>query len=87
MNSKDLEINEERTFELESFGGDDSRAEIIGEAGILTDPPDIDQYSKDLELAANTDFKNKPYIQSLMFSWNKIAEKYSVLIGELLSRK
>jgi len=67
--------------------GDDSRAEIIGEAGILTDPPDIDQYSKDLELAANTDFKNKPYIQSLMFSWNKIAEKYSVLIGELLSRK
>ena len=67
--------------------GDDSRAEIIGDAGILTNPENIDQYAKDLELAVSTDFKNKPYNQSLQFSWNKIAEKYSVLIGELTSRK
>ena len=65
--------------------GDDSRAEIIGEAGILTDPQNIDQYAKDLMMAANTSYKNKPYVQSLKFSWNKVAEKYSHLIHEISS--
>ena len=64
---------------------DDSRAEIIGEAGILTNPANIDQYTKDLTIAANTNYRNIPYNQSLRFSWNKIAEKYSDLIAETLS--
>src|SRR5579872_3242079 len=55
---------------------DDSRAEIISDAGILTDPTNIDQYARDLEIAARTDYKNKPYSQATSFSWNKIAEKY-----------
>ncbi|MDP2632582.1 MAG: glycosyltransferase [Candidatus Curtissbacteria bacterium] len=62
---------------------DDSRAEIIGEAGILTDPTNIEKYSKDLQIAVNTNYKNKPYEQSLKFSWNKVAEKYSKLITTL----
>ena len=62
---------------------DDSRAEIIGPAGILTNPNNIEQYSKDLELAVKTNYKNAPYMQALKFSWNKIAQKYSDLVGEL----
>ena len=62
---------------------DNSRAEIIGPAGILTDPSNIEQYAKDLELAASTNYKNIPYTQALKFSWNKIAQRYADLIGEL----
>ncbi len=63
---------------------DDSRAEIISDAGILTDPTNSDQYAKDLQLAAKTNYKNKPYVQALKFSWNKIAEQYLDLINQLL---
>lgn len=66
---------------------DDSRAEIIADAGILTDPTNISQYAGDLELAAKTNYKNKPYMQALKFSWNKVAEKYLLLISSLLSKK
>ncbi|HSX18644.1 MAG TPA: glycosyltransferase family 4 protein [Candidatus Saccharimonadales bacterium] len=66
---------------------DDSRAEIIADAGILTDPENINQYARDLEIAAKTDYKNKPYSQSTNFSWNKIAEKYILLIEDLLKKK
>ena len=63
---------------------DDSRAEIIGPAGILTNTSNIEQYAKDLELAAKTNYKNIPYMQALKFSWNKVAAKYSDLITDLL---
>lgn len=63
---------------------DDSRAEIIGDAGILTDPTNITQYARDLEIAAKTNYRNKPYMQSLKFSWNKVAQKYMDLIASLL---
>ena len=62
---------------------DDSRSEIVGDAGILTDPTNFDQYAKDLKLAAGSNYRNKPYAQALNFSWNKIAQKYSDLITEL----
>lgn len=65
---------------------DDSRAEIIGDAGILTDPANIEKYTKDLEIAAKTNYRNRPYTQSLKFSWNKIIEKYLGLIDEVLKR-
>ena len=66
---------------------DDSRAQIIGDAGILTDPQDTVKYAKDLEIAAKMNYRNKPYVQALKFSWNKIAMKYSQLIDELSLRK
>lgn len=65
---------------------DSSREEIIGEAGILTDPEHIEKYAKDLTIAVKTNYKNKPYAQSLKFSWNKVAANYSDLIGELLKK-
>lgn len=63
--------------------GDSSREEIIGNAGILTNPQNIDQYAKDLLLAAKTNYRNLPYNQALKFSWNKIAERYQKLINNL----
>lgn len=62
---------------------DDSRAEIIADAGILTDPQNIEKYAKDLQIAATANYRNKPYSQALKFSWNKIAQKYSDLIIQL----
>lgn len=63
---------------------DSSREEIIGEAGVLTDPQNIEKYAKDLTIAIKTRYKNKPYAQALKFSWNKIAEEYFNLIKNLL---
>jgi len=62
---------------------DHSRAEIIGNAGILTEPQNIDLYAKDLQIAAKTNYHNIPYDQALKFSWNKIAGSYLKLIREL----
>lgn len=66
---------------------DKSRHEIIGDAGILTHPEDINQYSRDLEIAVKTNYRNTPYNQALKFSWNKTAEKYLDLIKLILSQK
>lgn len=66
---------------------DASRAEIIGEAGILTEPTNIEKYAKDLQMAAKTNYKHRPYQQALNFSWNKIAGKYSNLIDNLARAK
>lgn len=62
---------------------DRSRQEIIGDAGILTNPQDLDQYAKDLMLATRTNYRNLPYNQALNFSWNKTAQKYADLITKL----
>jgi len=65
---------------------DDSRQEIIGNAGILTDPVNINQYARDLSIAVKTNYRNIPYDQALKFSWNNIAKKYSRLINELIKK-
>ncbi len=62
---------------------DSSREEIIGNAGILTNPQNVDQYAKDLTLATKTNYRNLPYNQALKFSWNKITERYQKLINNL----
>ena len=66
---------------------DRSRAEIVGRAGILTDPTNIKLYAKDLKLAYKTNYKNIPYSQSLKFSWNNVAQKYSLLIEKILVKQ
>jgi len=65
---------------------DDSRQEIIGNAGILTNPSNVSQYAKDLLIATKTDYRNIPYDQALKFSWNKIAGKYSDLIKKITKK-
>jgi len=66
---------------------DSSRQEIVGDAGILTNPEDVDQYAKDLMLAVALNYRNRPYNQALKFSWNKIAGRYERVITNLLKRK
>lgn len=62
---------------------DESRAEIVGDAGILTDPVNIETYAKDLQIAANTNYRNIPYNQALKFSWNKVAHEYSKVVSQI----
>lgn len=66
---------------------DSSRQQIIGSAGILTDPAKIEQYSKDLLIAYMTNYRNIPYDQALKFSWNNVAKKYSTLINQISTSK
>lgn len=63
---------------------DDTRREIIGDAGILTTPEHIDTYAKDLTIAAKTNYRNTPYNQALNFSWNKVGTMYNLLISRLV---
>ncbi|MDO8487531.1 MAG: glycosyltransferase family 4 protein [Candidatus Curtissbacteria bacterium] len=65
---------------------DSSRAEIIGDVGILTNPSDSTQYAKDLEITAKANYGNKPYAQALNFSWNNVAKKYADLIEKMLTK-
>lgn len=62
---------------------DESRREIIGDAGILTDPENLTKYAKDLEIASLTNYRNIPYNQALKFSWNKVAAEYSKVLKKL----
>lgn len=64
---------------------DESREEIIGDAGILTDPKDTNHYARDLQIAAKTNYRNKPYDQALKFSWNKIARDYAKVINSIVA--
>ncbi len=66
---------------------DASRQEIVGNAGILTDPVNISLYAKDLEIAAKTNYRNIPYDQALKFSWNKVANKYLKLIRDITRKR
>jgi glycosyltransferase involved in cell wall biosynthesis len=62
---------------------DPIRREIVGNAGILVDPTDIDSYAKALDLALNKDWKNIPRLQAKKFDWDIIAQKYDKLFRSL----
>ena len=57
-----------------------SRREIIGEAGILRDVFDIENYSKALEAALSKKWENIPKRQAEKFSWDKVSQEYKKLI-------
>lgn len=62
---------------------DPIRREIVGDAGILVDPTNIDAYTDALEKALNTKWVNRPREQAEKFSWDKIAKQYEQLFKEL----
>jgi glycosyltransferase involved in cell wall biosynthesis len=62
---------------------DSIREEIVGEAGILVDPKNVDKYAEALQKALNTNWGEKPRKQAEKFSWDKIAEKYEKLFETL----
>jgi glycosyltransferase involved in cell wall biosynthesis len=55
---------------------DQVRRDIIGNAGILVNPENIDEYSAGLQKTLEINWGNKPRIQSQNFLWDKIAKNY-----------
>ena len=62
---------------------DQIRKEIVGSGGILVDPTNIEEYSKALEKALNTNWGSRPINQAKKFDWDKIAEEYEELMEKL----
>lgn len=62
---------------------DPIRREIIGDAGLLVDPTDIDAYAKTIKLTLDRKWANVPRIQAEKYSWDVIAKKYEDLFKEI----
>lgn len=94
---KDFDVFAFPTVPWESFGivileamaaglpvvanNDAIRREIVGEAGILVDPTDINEYAKALKTALEADWGNKPVNQAKKFDWDIIAGEYKQLLS------
>jgi len=63
---------------------DPIRREIIGDAGYLVDPTDIEGYTEALGKSINTDWNDKPQNQSKRFDWDKITLSYEKLFKALM---
>lgn len=62
---------------------DDSRKEIIGNAGFYTDTENPEGYSKLIQKAYDTDFGSKPRDQARKFSWDIIIKQYEEVFTEI----
>ena len=62
---------------------DSARREIVGNAGILVDTENSDQYAKVITTALNKKWGNIPRQQAEKFSWDKIADQYEKLFEEM----
>ncbi len=63
---------------------DSARKEIVGDAGILIDPQNVEAYSKALKDVINGDYRDKALNQSKKFTWDVVATKYSELFNNLI---
>jgi len=64
---------------------DCSRMDVIGDAGILCDVTDVEEYAEALQKAAETDWGDIPYYQARKFTWESCADKYYEQIKDLMS--
>jgi len=64
---------------------DDSRKEIIGDGGMLTQVTDINKYAQALSASLNFNWGNKPRKQAEKFSWDIVAKQYENLFTRLLT--
>lgn len=60
------------------------RMDIVGDAGILCDVTDIEEYSDALQKAYETDWGDIPYTQARKFTWEACADKYYEQIMALI---
>ena len=66
---------------------DESRHEIIGQAGVFVkNPDDVREYSKALRTALEINWENLPREQSLKYSWEGVAEKYEDVLDKLAKK-
>ena len=63
---------------------DEIRREIVGRAGVLVDPTNIDAYAVALDNALRLKWGKRPQNQARKFDWDKISERYQKLFGDLL---
>lgn len=64
---------------------DFSRMDIVGDAGILCDVTNIEEYSEALKTASEKDWENIPYRQAEKFTWQACADKYYEQIQTLIN--
>ena len=64
---------------------DFSRIETIGDAGILCDVTDIEEYAEALQKASEKDWGDLPYNQAKKFTWEVCADKYYEQIKNLIN--
>jgi glycosyltransferase involved in cell wall biosynthesis len=57
--------------------------DIVGDAGILCDVTDIEEYAEALQKASETDWGDIPYNQAKKFTWEVCADKYYEQIKNL----
>lgn len=62
---------------------DPPRREIIGKAGVFVDTTDPQKYAKAIENCLNINWDNKPRLQAIKFSWDKIVRDYEEIVGNL----
>ena len=63
---------------------DELRRQIVGKAGILVDPDDLQAYTNALATAAARNWGSVPRKQAEKFSWDKIAQKYLEVFEQIL---
>lgn len=63
---------------------DPIRKEIIGNAGLLVNPEDINKYSESLDNALKKNWDNLPEIQAKKYSWDIISKKYEDILSKLI---
>lgn len=55
---------------------DPSRRDIVGDAGILCNVDNVEEYANALNAALHHDFEDKPLSRAKMFSWEACADRY-----------
>jgi glycosyltransferase involved in cell wall biosynthesis len=66
---------------------DSMRRTIIGNAGLVCDVENTEEYAQVLEKALDTEWGSKPLEQANKFSWAEIALKYKAVINSMLVDK
>lgn len=75
---------EAMAFGLPVVATDDPiRREIVGEAGVLVDPANMDSYAKAIQDVLGRNWGETPRKQAEKFSWDVIAKKYEDLFKEI----
>jgi glycosyltransferase involved in cell wall biosynthesis len=62
---------------------DETRREIMGNAGIFIESDNVEVYARALERAIKTDFGNVPRERAKKYSWEKIVREYENLFKQL----
>lgn len=62
---------------------DPIRREIVGDAGILIDPENTDEYANAITEAMSRNWGERPRRQAEKYSWNSIAKEYEKILGEI----